>query len=219
MPTEYVYPSQPSVLSSSGVNITIGIMTKRDRTAIVLPCGTDNGAITDLILSEDAGQACAASILPLIAPCLAENCWITHISCEPMMNGKLPWRALYGPADFPGTVSGDACPSQVSALLAFYGDPAANPGIEVPIGKTNIAGIGEAEVAEDIITSTLYNNLKDLLDLLCLGWPSVSAPSANWYRYVADPQDRTSAQNLMKVGAGVVREYVSTQRRRLIPRF
>lgn len=210
--------SQPTVTADKGVILTFGILSGADRCAIVMPVFTDSTLFGPVTLVQDAVSSADTNLSTLLADCLATDSLVLFIQGEGMIDGMIPSRLDYAPADFPGTRTGDAMPSSCGAIMGFYRDPADPlPSTRVSLGKNIIPGISADDVTGDVISLDLQNAVIDLADMLVTGWASTGDSGNKWYRAsVAVPRANTS-DHIPRCASQIVRRYIGTQRRRLIP--
>lgn len=86
------------------------------------------------------------------------------------------------------------------------------------VSKNFIPGLSDTDVSGDYIAAAVQSQLDNFLDSCLSGFSATSTPSTKWYRIMAAPKNRQPATPLIRVGLGLTRLYVGTQRRRLIPR-
>lgn len=211
--------NQPAMTSDKGVICTIGIDTQAgDRTACVFPFATDDGALDFNTLCTDCVLAIQTSILPPLLDCISQDSFVRYIQVEGMMDGMVPSRIDFAAGAFPGTRAHSSIASQVAALVAFYGDPAdLGPGVPMRVGKMFLAGISINDVTNDIIQAGLKAALETLASALQSGF-ATDGGGGKWYRVLARTVVRNVATAVRRTIGGIVRDYVATQRRRLIPR-
>lgn len=211
--------TQPSGMTSAkGGILTIGIRTQGDRCAIVLPMVADSAGADDNGLMEDLCESADGSLLALIVPCLSASAYISFVEAHGMMNGFVPHRIDYGPADNPGTGAAGAETSQVGALMVFYSDAEdINEGSGIKVGKNTLPGLDDAEVVSGVIAAGLTADLEALAAGLTEGITNTGSGGGKWYRVCSAPVVKTSPQDVIRVGKWVVRGYTGTQRRRLLP--
>lgn len=210
---------QPTVQNDQGVMLTIGFSCSGDRAAIVLPVGISTTTIDPATICYDAVTSFETTVLPTLLACLSANCNVTHIQGESMIDGVVPFRKDYGPTAQVGTGSTALFPSNVTGLMVFYEDPVDSPaGARMRVGKNFIPGIDAAGAVGDILSSAIVSLIQNLADRLLQGWVSTLAPTALWYRFLSAPATRVAGQQIRRVIIDYARNYVATQRRRLIPR-
>lgn len=209
--------TQPDVTNAQGVALTVGIMSGVDRTAIVLPLGLDADPEANTICS-DAVQSFLAAVTPDLQAVLSTDNYISFIQADGMQDGRVPYRQDFAPSDLPGGRGHGSVSSQVAALMYFYRDEDTAPAnSRVRIAKNFIPGLCPADVVGDLIVADLFTAIQTLATLLQNGFPSIANSGKNWYRYLAIPKTRTTDVHLIPTFVCGVRNYVGTQRRRLIP--
>lgn len=211
--------NQPSgMTNTNGVILTVGIVCNNDRSEIVLPVASPSA--TDRATNcQDAVDSFVNSPINALANCISSDAYIGFVQGEGMVDGNVPYREDYLPTDHPGTGGIAPAPSQVAALIVFYADPAdLTVGARVRIGKSFIPGIAKGDIIGDKISGGVVTNLQSLGTTLQAGFVSTLNPSSNWFRICATPTPRTSGTPCKRTINFVVRDYIATQRRRLIPR-
>ncbi len=200
-----------------GVIATIGIQSGNDRTAIVLPLISDDAGLTPLTRCNDAVNSLNTSIASLVQACLAANANISFIQAEGMIDGDVPFRTDFSAATYPGTAGSVVMPNNVAGLIVFYGDPAdLAPGERMPVGKNFMPGVPAAEVTGDIISNTLFLLYEALASALRSGF-ATQLGGGKWFRVAGKGDSRTAGTTGVGSSVAYTRNYVATQRRRLIP--
>ena len=209
--------TQPISLNTDhAVTLSIGINVNGDRCEIVLPCATDDTTLSANDLCADAVHAVGAVARPLILSCISPDAYISFIAADGMVDGKVPFRQVYAPTDYPGVLTGAAMPSQVAGLLVFYEEGAdVVTGERIRVAHNFIPGIPETEVTGDLVSASLFPALTNLA--LQLKGPMADTGTKNWYRVLATI--RTTATAVRRIGNTGAREWVATQRRRLVPHY
>jgi hypothetical protein len=198
------------------VIVGIGIVVNNDRCEIVIPMSTDDVTLDGNQLCRDAKDAVTNTLIPVLLDCLSADAYVSYVLVEGMVDGKVPTRQVFGPTDFPGTRAAGAMPSQVAALAVWYEDAAdAITGERTRVAKNFIPGIADTDVVHDLIQTTLFNNIVSFCNLLVTGVSFTGTKT--WYRVLA--AIRTPAAGLRRVLITGPRNYVATQRRRLVPRL
>jgi len=213
-----IMAQQPTGMTSdNGVIVTLGLSVNGDRCAIVFPMVTDIAPTVPEHLCFNAVEAIRDGILDdLLAQLSSSDVFATFCQGEGMDDGKVPFREDYAAADHPGTRSGDAVPSQVAALMFFYADQEdLDPGQRIREAKNFIPGITSDVMSGNIIGSGVPAALGDIATTLQAG---VTGGGSTYYRVLAAPRPRGTAQAIKRIITGNCRGYVVTQRRRLIPR-
>lgn len=209
--------AQPALSNSNGVIVGVGIRVGNDRTEILVPMAGDGFTLTPDQLARAAVDAMENNGLPVLLPCLSSDAEVSYISGEPMQNGNVPFRKDYPAGTNPGTRAAGAAPSNVAALLSFYGDPTQTPpGGRTRIGKNFLAGIAKGDLVGDLLVGALQAVLQTLADALFGGIASTIPGGGQWYRVVKALRGATQA--LQNIVIDEARDYVTTQRRRLLPR-
>ena len=208
--------AQPSLDSGTGVILTCGFTTGHDRWAIVLPVATDDNTLNPITLCSDAVNAFVALELNHLMAIFAADTNLNYIQAEGMVDGRVPYRTDIAPGGEPGTLGATSMPRNVSALTAFYVDPGQtlSTGRE-RVGKTFFAGISADEVVGDIVQNVLLTAITLFCNEIVNGY-NTNAGGGKWYR--VGKAVRTTATALPNIVAVQVRDYVATQRRRLMPR-
>lgn len=211
--------TQPSGMTSAkGVILTIGIRSHGDRCAMVLPMVADTASADDKQLCEDACESADANLMASIVACLSESAYVSFIEAQGMMDGLVPHRIDYGPADNPGTGTAGAEPSQIGGLLIFYADPEdINEGNRIRVGKTTVPGIPDDDVVNGVVDSGLAGYLDSLAQVLSEGYTNSGSGGGKWYRVCSAPDIRTFPQDIIRTGKYLSRGYLGTQRRRITP--
>jgi hypothetical protein len=105
--------------------------------------------------------------------CLPQRTSIIGIGCEPMTNGRIPYRENYAVDVNQGTRSGaaptaDPEPSSVGVVVDFFFDPADLPPITPPavpartvVAHNTFPGIWEEDTGGNVITDALYDLFND----------------------------------------------------------
>jgi len=212
--------NQPAGMTNDyGVILTIGVVNYADRSAIVIPLGTDATSITDYERCYDAVASFLAQCMSSFTPMLANTAYVSFIQAEGMVDGMTPYREDYAAATYDGTGGSPGLPSNVTGLIAFYEDPDDAPTAErVRVGKNFIPAVPSSLISGDIIDPTLVAAYLTFGDLLQEGFDSTAAPGYKFYRVLATPGDRIANEPLIRTIAARPRGYVCTQRRRLTPR-
>jgi hypothetical protein len=209
---------QPAATNDNGVVLTVGILSGPDRCAIVLPLGTDSSEIDANNLCADAVLAFNFTCMTLLTACLSTAAQVTFLSADGMVDGKTPSRQDFIPNANQGLRGENVLPSQVAALLYFYRDADQEVGTpRVKLGKNFVPGIANEDVVVDILSTDLVDLLITFSDSLQNGFPTQLDSSKKWYRYLAMPKERTTGTSLIPTYLHGCRQYVGTQRRRLIP--
>lgn len=211
--------------NDSGVILNVGIFSCGQPSAIVLPlvCEPDPASPNNLCL--DAVASYLVSCIAQTQALLSTESYITHISAEGMVDGKVPFRQDFGPTDFPGTFGSGTIPNQVAALAVFYEEaadyvpnPTPPPISRIRVAKNFIPGIAPSAVVQDSLTAGMKTAMNVWISLVQNGFPSSDFVSAIWYRVLATPKPRLAGTTVKRSGQCEARGYVATQRRRLTPR-
>jgi hypothetical protein len=208
---------QPSKVGLDGVILTVGGFSGTDRAACVIPLFTDDVGLTRETRNQDAVTAFRTTVLSQFLACISGNSQVTYLQSEGMANGSIPAREDYASGAHPGTGASNALPSNVTSLVVFYEEPAdVVPPHRMRVGKQFIWGVPQATVTGDIISVAQIVALQTFASSLLLGFPTNHA-GGNWYRAVAHCFPRLETTPIKRCGSLAVRDYVATQRRRLIP--
>lgn len=208
-----------SLVNDMGVVLTVGINVFSDRTAIVLPMVSNASSLTAVTLCEDAVQSFLDQAILQLQNCMSNDCYITFLQGEGMVDGKVPYRKDFTLDDFPGTYASITLPAQNAGLVVFYQDPAqVAPGARIACGKTFIPGLPQSMVVGSDILAELIGKMNTLGTKLQGGYPSTASSSDAWYRVLATPKPRTAGTIVDRTINRVARGYVSTQKRRMLPR-
>lgn len=134
-----------------------------------------------------------------------------------MTPGFIPARIDEVPGALVGTwATGTPIANQVAALGVFYTDDhATSPTGRVRVGKTFLPGISETAVTGDIITSGFKAAFDAWLEKLTDG-SIVDTDTFIYRRGVNSSGDPSQA--VYRADSFMIRDYVVTQRRRLLPR-
>lgn len=212
--------NQPAGMTNDqGILLTVGASVNGDDMAIVLPLCTDYTPATDTSIAEDAVESFAAASISLLQACMSNDSYITFVAAESMIDGQLPYRADYDDTTYPGMGATGAAPSQVCGLVAFYQDPndvLANAKIRV--GKTFMFATPSSEISGDELSDAQVAAINAWASPVQQGIPSLAVGGSYFYRILAAPRTRATGQAINRTINAVVRGYVATQRRRLIPR-
>jgi len=211
---------QPAgMLNDYGVILTIGVVNYADRSAIVIPLGTDDTAILDSERCYDVVASFLAQVMSSFTPILGNTAYVSFLQAEGMIDGMTPYREDYAAATYDGTGGSPALPSNVTGLIAYYEDPDDSPtGERVRVGKNFIPAVPSSLISGDIIDPTLVAAYLTFGDLLQEGFDSTAGSGYKYYRVLATPTDRTAGSPLIRTINARPRGYVCTQRRRLTPR-
>lgn len=212
--------SQPALQSEKGVILTIGLLTGQDRWAIVLPVATD-----DATAQSNPTNACTNAVtawvnngLSLLTPCIASDTSIVYVQGEGMVDGHIPFRQDFAPGVEVGSQGTVSLSRNCSVLGVYYVDPSQTltTGRE-RVAKNFIAGIDAASVVGDIAQIAVTSAVQTFIDAMAAGFHTASGPPyPTWYR--VGKAVRTTGQALPNIVVTAVREYIVTQRRRMIPR-
>lgn len=208
--------AQPDLNGTLGVILTIGINVSGDRASIVIPVCSDEQSLTPNNLCESAITAANAALLNPICDCLSSSAFCTFMQAEGMKNGRPPYRADYGTAN-PGTLSSGALPASCGALMTFYEDfTSEEVGARIGCGHNTIPGVPSSMFVNGYMQSTLFDNVLIVAQLLVSGFSDTGSSMPKFYRTLA-ACEREGDGAVKKIAYGVVRGYVGTQRRRIIP--
>lgn len=214
-----VFPSAPPppLQSDDGVIATIEISTPQDKTWIVLPMATDNTSpIPASRLCEHALEAISATIMPDILALLCQDASITRIQVESMVpGGNIPADLLINAGNEPGLRNGGVAPSQIGLLMDWYVNPAQHlSGNRQRVGKNTFAGLSRDDINGDLVVTALKTLAETFLTNFMNGYADGTAPNL-WYR--VGKAVRQTGQALPLIFAGTIRDYLGTQRGRIVP--
>jgi hypothetical protein len=204
-------------LIDKGVILTVGVVSGSDRTAVVMPLITDDAGLIAATRCTDAVAAFIAGPLATFAGILASNAYVAFVQAEGMIDGEVPARIDFAPAEWPGGQASVAMPNNVAGLTVFYGDPADLPGdAREPVGKTFWPAVPVGEVTGDIISPALHTSYSGLATTLKGGFATFAAGGL-WYRVASKGGSRAAGTEGVGCISTATRNYVATQRRRLTP--
>lgn len=153
------------------------------------------------------------NVLGVLVDCLSEDAEVVGISAECMDNGGIPYRKNYVLGTHPGTRAAGVVPQQVAALVVYYPDPSdVSPGTATNTGGNFVPGIAEGDVNAEIVAGALKTVLELFAAELVTGF--VAGPGTITRAIFAA---RNGARLLRQAVNYVVRDYVGTIRRRLLP--
>jgi ABC-type xylose transport system permease subunit len=158
-------------------------------------------------------------IVPALIPCLSSDCSIVYISADGMLDGGIPARIDIPPGTIVGLRAAGAAPTSVAALLTYYEDPADGVvGQRMRTAKNFLAGIAASDIAGDLINGAVISSINTLAGHLLMGF-TTALGGGNWYRNLSSvPAGRHAITSIRRIISTSVRQYVATQRRRLLPR-
>ena len=209
---------QPDQTSDHGVILTIGFVVNGERAATVLPVFVDTSAYIRRDLCQAAVDSATDQLVPSFAAQMSEQAYVSFCSAEGMLDGYIPARNDFLPIQYPGEITGECLPAQTAALLIWYAEPVDLPaGGRMRSAKTFLPGVPVSKISNGMLDLTYRGGLATMAGLLQEGWEDATDPSYKWYRALAAPQNRTTAEHVKRVSTATCRDYVSTQRRRLIP--
>lgn len=217
--------TQPLLNSSKGVVITIGLLVRGDRAAIVFPAAT-NFSLDGDMLCEAADTAVQEGLLPLLTPMLCDSCSVSHVQVVGMDNGRYPHRSDFAAVLFPGEEASDELPASIGGLAVFYKeflDMA--EGERLSHSKMTVPGLGESQITDGRLDDAYVVLLQALADAMRLGFSPSADPTQKWYRVMHAPiapgigQPAPQNEALARIGIARVRQYVGTQKRRLLPHY
>lgn len=217
---------QPAMLNQQGVILTIGMLCNYERLAIVEPYGIDLADVDRNTMCADLVSSWIDAVKTQFLACLSEDAAITFIQAEGMTDGAVPYREDYSPADNPGTYAETAEPTGITGLIVYYEDPAdVEAGKKMRVGKTFMPAVPVGQVSLQNISSTLQGKYATYAGLVRDGIDSDEHGGNKWYRVLSVPYElvdghrvRTPGMSIPRVVTPVVRGYVATQRRRMVPR-
>jgi hypothetical protein len=213
-------PVQPAGMSSDfGVILTIGFDTASDRSAIVMPFCTPSTIVSPTTMCQDLVSSFQDASMADLLDCVSSSASLVYIQAEGMVDGRIPYRTGFQFGVNPGTRGGDTLPSQVTALLTYYCEPAdLTSGARMKVAKNFIPFIAADDVSFDTVSSDLVGNMLTFGQLCLTGFPSSVDPSKNWFRVLAAVKPRVVV-DVTRCASVEPRSYVATQRRRLKPRL
>jgi hypothetical protein len=219
---------QPTIPFSSGFMANIGVVVNNDRTVITAPMGWDGSIEDENAIAASLCNALQEQTFTELRALLSADAYISYVSAEGFYPGQVPFRIDYPSTSFPGTLSADPVPSQVAGLLFFYQD-ARSHGFgrkRIRMGKTFIPGIPKDQTVKDDLIDAWHTAAITLAVHWQSGFSSsVLNPDVTWYRVLSkltkNPDGTTPVNpdtDLLPVFECGARDYVCTQRRRLVPR-
>lgn len=208
---------QPAMTSHNGAILTIGIVVRADRAAIVLPVATDT-LLTNKSVCRKAVEAAKESLVAALTPVLSVNCWVSHLAAVGMDNGSIPYREDFSALTYPGEASGDELPAQLGGLVTFYPNIEDQAlGAKLRHSRMTIPGLSETGITSGKIDDGIDDLLNTLASLMMLGF-SAGEGSETWYRVLSAPAPGAPlASSLPRIDDFQVRRYLGVQRRRVLP--
>lgn len=214
MPTD-----QPTGMQNdNGLILTIGVGgADAGLSAVVLPMCSDS----DIDKNKSANSFIDGFTgdLSAFTGIISSDAFIAFIQVEGMVDGIVPARKDFAPTDQPGTRGAGLAPAQVSALAYWYEDSrdVVGPTEKLRVGKCFLPGLCKDDVGAVGIVSDVVDQIGTWANDLQAG--ITDGDGNTWYRVLAAPKPRTPGQDIRRTYANGGRNYICTQRRRLLPRL
>ncbi len=207
--------TQPNMQSDDGAILTVGMLCNNDRYEIVMPMGNSAPVSreTDLLglinIFEGVG-------MPLLLGCMCSAAQVIFQQAESMVHGKyIPYRKDYALGTNPGTLDADPLPTANAACGLYYIDPTQTLTTgRLRVAKQFIAGIANTQALGDIIEASLGSAVQAFIDQMANGM--TGDDGTHWWR--VGKAVRETAQALPLIVVTEIRNYIVTQRRRMVPR-
>lgn len=210
----------PKVIATQGAILQVNVVNGFDRCMYVIPMMNGGTPVEGLDFCENLRAAAETNLIPLLQAAMAAEGAITGLTVVGMTPGKLPAQEFYSPEEYPGDIVGEVAPSQVSALLKFYGDPDDfSPGNRLRIAKTFLVGVAESAITLSKITGATIGAITAIAEAFIEGLEG--ADGSVWKRAMRKPNRVGGHPDLEDEIPVAVRhdlqERVRTQKRRLRP--
>lgn len=210
---------QPTPLKKAKcVKLVVGVVSQGDLQEVVMPLASNDNTLTYDTMCQDAVNAFIASgPLTLFKGCMGSGAFVRFISAEMLILGGIPYRLDFGSTVHPGTLGTTPMPSSVAGLMVYYAEGADLLTTErMRVGKTFMPGVPMSHVTGDFIDGTLKTAYEGLAQTLLTGFITIAA-GGNWYRVLSGDVQQIDPTNLIRSSTAIVRNYVATQRRRMVP--
>lgn len=206
---------QPTLSSNQGVLLTVGFVSGADRWEIVQPVSTDEPSATATNLCKHATDDWNAGPAADLLAGISSSTSLVWVQAEGMVDGAVPNRIDYNVGARPGDMGASLMPTSCAALLIYYVDPASlEIAARMRSAKTFVSGLDSDLVDGDILDPTVVTALAAYAGNMANGYGWVGG-TKNWYRVGA--AKRAADTTLENVGVYLVRHYIGTQRRRMVP--
>lgn len=213
------FSEQPAVNNTFGAVLTIGVNTNGNRAAIVLPVFTTDITLGKVNLCDDAVNSAVTTLVPLMVIVMVATDYISFVQADGMKDGYIPSRQDFAPGANPGLVTGQSLPSQTSVLLSMYEEPDDSiAGKRMRVAKTFMPSVPAGYMTNGQLDPTHVANYDSIVSMFGAGWPGVNDVTKQWFRGLSVPKPRSTTAQVPRIRSGETRQYVGTQRRRLVPK-
>lgn len=206
--------------NTTGVIMTFGMVCSNERFAYVMPLATNNTALALDNQCKDAVVSAIVGILDDLMNMHSVDCYCAFVQATGMTPGYIPWRTAFISTDHPGTDTGAALPTNVSALGIIYQDPA-DEGIgagRIRQARTFFTAMAGNRINNNELTTTYAGFVFDFMTELQAGWVSDNDGAKKWYRVLDVPKPTSTTVAVKRLLVPDARGGVYTQKRRLVPR-
>jgi len=210
---------QTAATAEFGCVLTVGFVVNNDRSACVFPMCNPGGGIDRVKFCSDLVEAFNTSALPGLLGLLSSDCQVTFVQADGMVDGYIPFRNDSTSTENFGTLTAGTTPDQAAGLIAWYVDPAdIISGHKIRVAHNFIPGVPADQVVSNAVQTAWLTAALAFATTMQNGFPAF-AMSGTWSRYLKAPKKPLNVigTNVLRVSTAVIRGYVGTQRRRLLP--
>lgn len=213
------FAEQTVCAAEHGAILTVGFVVNNDRSACVFPMCNPSGTIDKVRWCADLVNSFDVSALEDLLGLISSDCQVTFLQADGMIDGYIPFREDSTSTENFGTRVAGTTPDQAAGLIAWYCDPAdIAVGKKIRVAHNFIPGIPATDVVSNTVQTSWLSPALDFATIMQNGFPS-SGLTGTWSRYLKAPKKPLNVvgTNVLRVSTAVIRGYVGTQRRRLLP--